>query len=149
MFFDKLLEIETEEFEVNLSSIEIDGKVVSACYSIIIGKVFYYWLPSFDADLRAVSLGKLHINMLIQFCFENEITRFDFMGGDESYKFQWNTKTNDLLRLTLFRTKIALSFYVAKKKLENKARKIKNSSLITKKLWVILSKLKKRLKYCY
>ena len=91
VFFRSMLAESTEEFEPHVSVIELDGRPISAAYSLICGGRFYYWIPTFDRGVRVASLGKLHIMRLIEICFARKLAAFDFMGGDEPYKLQWTS----------------------------------------------------------
>jgi len=77
------------EVQTHLSALRLDGRIVSAAYSLIAGDTLYYWVPSFDHLLPSVSLGKLQIAEVMRDCAGRGIARFDFMGGEEAYKFQW------------------------------------------------------------
>jgi hypothetical protein len=54
--------------------------------------VFYFQLPSFNPDpgLRKFGLGKLFVQKLVDWSLENKLKIFDFLQGDEEYKFSWN-----------------------------------------------------------
>jgi hypothetical protein len=55
-------------------------------------RVMYAGLGGFDPDFSEYSIGNLVINQIIEKCIERGIKEFDFMGGDEPYKFKWNAK---------------------------------------------------------
>lgn len=100
-FFRSLLHRDGMSFSAQISALRIGTRTISAAYSLRCGDSFYYWIPSFDSTIRSVSLGKLHIKCLIEYCHQNGLKRFDFMGGDESYKFQW---ANDSFPLFSYRS---------------------------------------------
>lgn len=77
------------DVQTHLSALRLDGRVISAAYSLIAGDTLYYWIPSFDPHLPSVSLGKLQIAQVMQDCVARGLGRFDFMGGEEAYKYQW------------------------------------------------------------
>lgn len=100
-FFLALLHRDGMSFSAQISALRIGTRTISAAYSLRCGDSFYYWIPSFDSTIRSVSLGKLHIKCLIEYCHQNGVKRFDFMGGDEPYKFQW---ANDSFPLFSYRS---------------------------------------------
>ena len=124
-FFDDLLNHQGDHFPPHLSAIELNGEIISACYSLLCGDVFYYWIPSFDATIKSVSLGKLHIKMLLEKSFESDIRYFDFMGGNEPYKYQWQTRSTDVVRVTLFRSKATALAYDMRMRMMHVARDVK------------------------
>ena len=50
------------------------------------GKVFYFWIPSFNPSFKGGSIGQLHIKQFLKICFDTNIEIFDFMGGNETCK---------------------------------------------------------------
>jgi len=106
-FFAELICTPMANLKPHLSCIELDGRIVSAAYSLQCCKTLYYWIPSFDSSVRSVSLGKLHIKCLLESCFADDIVWLDFMGGDESYKYQWAVDEYQLYRYRIYRNKLA------------------------------------------
>ena len=88
-FLNTLFTEKFKNFKPHLSAIVQNEKIISAVFSIHCGTTFFYWIPSFDNSFKSISLGKLHIKLLIENCFQSQITKFDFMGGAEHYKYQW------------------------------------------------------------
>jgi CelD/BcsL family acetyltransferase involved in cellulose biosynthesis len=101
LFFRSLLHRKSMSFSAQISALRIGTRTISTAYTVRCRDSLYYWIPSFDSTIRSVSLGKLHIKCLIQYCYENGLKRFDFMGGDEPYKFQW---ANDSFPLLSYRS---------------------------------------------
>ena len=73
----------------HMSALRLNGRIISAAYSLIAGRTLFYWVPSFDASMPSLSLGKLQIAEVIRDALARGVDCFDFMGGEESYKFQW------------------------------------------------------------
>ena len=62
---------------------------IIACVTVQ-GRVFY-WMPSYDTGLSVLSPGNALLNTLIRHSFERGDHEFDFMIGDEGYKFHYAT----------------------------------------------------------
>lgn len=140
-FFEDLILNNTSDYKIHLSAIMHDGIIVSATLGLSHKHKYFYWIPSFDKNLRKVSLGKLHISKLIEYCYLNGFTVFDFMGGDESYKSQWTNKRYDLIKIAIFNTKFS---YFRHKLLINCidfAKGKKNKSKFITKIWIMVSKV--------
>ena len=59
-------------------------------YDVNNQKCFYYILPSFDIhNYGKFSPGKILLEKLLFWTFENKIKIFDFTGGNEMYKDLW------------------------------------------------------------
>jgi len=87
--------VKTGEFE--LSYLLINNRIVSFGYSIIKNNVYHLYSHCSDLDqnLRTYSVGKLYISKLLESVFKRKFNEFDFMVGDEPYKYEW-TKTDRL-----------------------------------------------------
>jgi len=61
------------------------------------GKTLYYLQSAFDADLAPHGPGNVLMFQILRHAQERGFDRFDFMKGDEAYKFQWTTEEEPLL----------------------------------------------------
>ncbi len=59
---------------------------------------FYFYKLAGDRQWSNFSPGKVHTALLIEYCLHNDIRYFDFLYGDESYKFTWTSQTYPLYR---------------------------------------------------
>lgn len=59
---------------------------------------FYFYKPARNSDWSNYSPGRVHIALLIEGCIRTGIRFFDFLYGDESYKFSWTSQTYTLYR---------------------------------------------------
>lgn len=50
---------------------------------------FYYYKPTYDIAWHNFSPGKIHVALLIEECIKNNIRYFDFLYGNEPYKYDW------------------------------------------------------------
>lgn len=62
--------------------------------------VFYFQLPAFNQDqkFRKYGLGKLFVQKLIEWSLDQKLSVFDFLQGDEPYKFDWNPLVRPLFQ---------------------------------------------------
>lgn len=67
----------------------VDEKPVAASYGFVYSKKFYYYLSGFDPTYSPYSIGNLMIFYLLQNCVNDGLEEFDFMRGNETYKFFW------------------------------------------------------------
>lgn len=139
-FFRDLLDAELSEFRLHLSAIELNGIIVSAAYSIVCGDSFYYWIPSFDQSIPKVSLGKLHLKHLVEECFSSRCSWFDFMGGDESYKYQWADDRYALSRLVAHKSRSAAFLHRQRRLWRQRLKEAKDNSKALQWFWHKVSK---------
>jgi CelD/BcsL family acetyltransferase involved in cellulose biosynthesis len=141
-FFADLIRSPAIAFEPHLSAIDFGGRIVSAVYSLRCGKSFYYWIPSFDSSIRSVSLGKLHLKCLIEVCFTDGTDWFDFMGGEEPYKFQWADESYELCRYRIHRNRTAALFDLQRERLLTSLKTLRSRSPALQAIWHRVSKLR-------
>lgn len=61
--------------------------------------VHYYYIPGFDQNFAKDSPGHLLLRELIREAHEMELGLFDFMRGDEEYKYRWANTHDYTMRL--------------------------------------------------
>lgn len=125
-----------------LTALLLDDRVVAAAYSLSCGATFFYWIPSFEPNLKSVSLGKALIAHLIETRYREGGRVFDFMGGSESYKFQWSNAQYDVLELELFRSRLGLLASRGKLWLLQRLRTIFSAVPILRNVRLVLSKIR-------
>lgn len=70
----------------------VNGKPVAAEYDLEYGGKMHGHLCGFDPDYSKYSVGNLLLWKVLEECVEKGISEYDFMQGDESYKFDWTDK---------------------------------------------------------
>ncbi len=62
--------------------------------------VVYDWNTQYDPDYQQYSVGRMTLVSLIEQTFREKCREFDFMRGEEAYKFQWTsyTRSNRFVR---------------------------------------------------
>ncbi len=138
-FFKDLICNESIEWKLDLSAIKVNGEYVSASISIIDKGIYYYWIPSFDKTFPKGSIGNFHLMLILEKCFESEIKRFDFMGGDENYKMKWTDTSYKNYKILGFKAFYLKFFNNVKKNIMNYLKRYKNNRIL-KPLWVKISK---------
>ncbi|MBA2447604.1 MAG: GNAT family N-acetyltransferase [Chloroflexi bacterium] len=86
---------------VELSALEVDGRMVAGSLSFTERDTMYYYLPAWEPRLAAYAPSSLLLGHLIEDAFARGLRRFDFMLGDESYKAQWATEERRTVRLVI------------------------------------------------
>ena len=67
----------------------VDNKIVSAIYGFIYNGKFYATTAARDISYSKYSVGHLHYAYLIKEAISKNLREFDFLRGDEPYKFNW------------------------------------------------------------
>ncbi|WP_276390857.1 GNAT family N-acetyltransferase [Eudoraea chungangensis] len=90
-----------KEKKASLYVIYDDQSPISISLSYHYGKVFFYYITSYNIDYSKFSLGNTMIVKQLEWCYENKLSILDMGWGDLDYKRRWcnlNYKnTNDLV----------------------------------------------------
>ncbi len=86
-------------------SMEIDNDLISIFLCFIHQKVLYFFISGFDNKYINYSPGSVHLKKIIDYCFENDIKEFDFLRGDDNYKFRFHPEVKRLDRYIIFNKK--------------------------------------------
>jgi CelD/BcsL family acetyltransferase involved in cellulose biosynthesis len=80
---------------IHFSELEVNSKVINWVYGFVFKDKYYYYMPAsfYGKEYVKNSPGKAHILFLLEDCFNDGITCFDFLRGSEAYKYEWDSKT--------------------------------------------------------
>lgn len=86
-----------------LSFLELDGQKVATSLSFVLGDTRYLYNSGYDPDYRREAVGLLNHAYTIQKSIEQGHAVFDFMRGDEPYKYHLGGVDRDIYRITAVR----------------------------------------------
>lgn len=81
-----------------------DAQPIAFHFGFEYRNVFYWYKPSFDIDLAAISPGKVLQQSVFEYAVTNDISKFDFTIGDEPYKQKFVNNDSINYRLTIYRS---------------------------------------------
>jgi CelD/BcsL family acetyltransferase involved in cellulose biosynthesis len=85
----------------NFACLIIDGEVASAEYSFIYNQKLYSSTSARNIDYSEYGVGHLHYTFLIKYAIERGLREFDFLKGDEPYKFHWTKSSRRYLNFVV------------------------------------------------
>ncbi len=125
---------------IDISALKIKDRVISIAFAFRHKEIFYYWVPAFDTEFIKYSLSKVHIQNLLKSCFEQNYTEFDFMRGDEEYKFKWTNAIHKSYEVKIYKNMLCCKLdslrFTARKYIKN----LYNNYPLFKKILVKISK---------
>lgn len=68
------------------------GKVIAALYGFSVGKTFAFYQCGMDPAWSRLSVGLVMMGCAIEEAIRTGHDEFDFLRGDDAYKFQWTKK---------------------------------------------------------
>lgn len=74
---------------LRLMRLEIGGQLVAALYTLRYGNRVYDFASGFDFAYADYSPGQVLTEHSLQACIESGVSVYDFLRGDEQYKFRW------------------------------------------------------------
>jgi CelD/BcsL family acetyltransferase involved in cellulose biosynthesis len=83
--------------------LELDGRPAAAWYGWRLGERYSYYNSGFDPEFGALSPGLVLISAVIQSAFEEGASEFDFLLGEESYKYRFAERERTVSDVTLAR----------------------------------------------
>ena len=93
-----------------------DGTIVATHFGFFRDGVFYYYLPTYDADYAAQRVGTLLLDSLVRWCCDQGASRFDMLLGAHQYKSSYGVEAEEVQTLVHGRGllgKAAVKFYRA------------------------------------
>ncbi len=89
---------------LRLHLLTVDGTIRAALYCFMWGGRTFYYLGGFAPELSKYSLGTLLTGKAIRQAIEEGCTEFDFLRGNEGYKYRWLPEERVNHRLLLLRS---------------------------------------------
>lgn len=94
-----------EEFSrkgwLELSVLSFDNKEVAYLLSFHYNNTLYLYNAAYDPDYSSLSPGIVAITYCLEDTINRGIKRFDFLRGDETYKYRFGARDNQLYELTV------------------------------------------------
>jgi CelD/BcsL family acetyltransferase involved in cellulose biosynthesis len=87
---------------LRLYVLRLNAKPVSAIYGLRYGPTFYFFQSGFDPQYARNSVGVVAMALSIEEAIKEGAAEYDFLHGEESYKFHWAADSRDLCRIRLF-----------------------------------------------
>jgi CelD/BcsL family acetyltransferase involved in cellulose biosynthesis len=88
-FYKTLAEKIVRKGWLHLSALFVNKVLVSIHLGFTFNKRFYWYVPVYNEQFRKFAPGVVHLNFLIQQSFEQKQNIFDFLRGEEQYKYRW------------------------------------------------------------
>lgn len=73
------------------STLSVDDRLLAAHIGFLHDRVFHYWIPSYDPAASKAAPGLLLMDRLLAESLERGDSAFDFLEGQEPYKFNYAT----------------------------------------------------------
>ena len=85
----------------------VEGECRASVYGLDNGKTFYYYNAGYDLEWSSKSVGLVLIGLSVKNAIARGNLMYDFLRGDEIYKFDWANQTAELVTANLSRRTIS------------------------------------------
>lgn len=86
---------------IRFDELWIDGECRSSVYGLDDGMTFYYYNSGYDFEYSHLSVGLVLLGLSVKAAVERGNLLYDFLRGDENYKFDWANRTTQQLTVSL------------------------------------------------
>jgi len=123
-FHREFVDLAAERGWLRILVLYLNGAPAAALYGLLYRQVFYFYQSGFDPAYSRHSVGVATMAFSIQAAIEDGADEYDFLHGDEEYKFHWTNSTRDLGRLEIYPPHAAASIYRHAIRLNRAARRM-------------------------
>ena len=88
---------------IRFDELWVDGECRSSVYGLDDGQTFYYYNSGFDPEYSHLSVGLVLLGLSVQNAIGRGNSIYDFLRGDEAYKFDWANRRTNLVTISLHR----------------------------------------------
>ena len=85
----------------------VEGECRASVYGLDNGKTFYYYNAGYDLEWSSKSVGLVLIGLSVKNAIARGNLMYDFLRGDEIYKFDWANQTAELVTANLSRRTVS------------------------------------------
>jgi CelD/BcsL family acetyltransferase involved in cellulose biosynthesis len=100
-FHREFVELAAARGWLRLLIIYLNGVPAAGLYGLRYGPAFYFYQSGFDPAFSKQSVGVAAMALAIKMAIEEGCLEYDFLHGNEEYKFHWARETRDLTRIEL------------------------------------------------
>ena len=104
LFFRRLFELAAPDGLVQLHFVTVAGRRIAAGIWFHDGATLYFYNAGIEPDARELSPGVLLSALSFRAALEAGCRRFDYLRGDEPYKYEWGARDVPIQRLLVVRT---------------------------------------------
>jgi CelD/BcsL family acetyltransferase involved in cellulose biosynthesis len=89
----------------------VNDEPIAAQYSFEYANKMFFALGGFDPRYARYSIGNLLCLRIMEKCIERRLVEFDFLKGDESYKFYWTAEYRTNMEFRFVNQKVTSNIY--------------------------------------
>lgn len=95
---------------LHFSILLLNNEPVSYVLSFVHQGRYCHYMSAYDSKYHKHSIGNLHILNCFEDCIQKKFHTYDLLRGDEAYKFDWTTGTEEVYGFTYTNAKLSTLF---------------------------------------
>jgi CelD/BcsL family acetyltransferase involved in cellulose biosynthesis len=107
----------------------VEGECRASVYGFDDRQTFYYYNSGYDLEWSRFSVGLVLIGLSVKNAVARGNSLYDFLRGDETYKFDWSNRKTELVTITLSRGTISALLYEKINRASHRLRRVSKSAL--------------------
>lgn len=84
---------------LRIFSLKLDDRIVAVILGFLYRKRLFGYMSAFDPQQQHIGFGRLLMFEALRHCFEQNYTAWNFLRGEEAYKFAWGASVIPKVRL--------------------------------------------------
>jgi CelD/BcsL family acetyltransferase involved in cellulose biosynthesis len=100
-FHRQVTRLLAERHQVRLYTLRVEGRAIASVYMLVRGKTWSFYQSGYDPAWAPRSPGLVLLARTIEDAFVAGASEYDFLRGEEPYKFEWATGERRTLSLRL------------------------------------------------
>jgi CelD/BcsL family acetyltransferase involved in cellulose biosynthesis len=101
IIFKSYLENETMRQRINFCKVTLDKLPIAYHFGFQFNQKLLWYKPTFDIAYSQFSVGKIIIKKSIEHAIAKKYSEFDFLLGDEIYKYQWTNSSRRVFEISM------------------------------------------------
>ncbi|MCB0274466.1 MAG: GNAT family N-acetyltransferase [Calditrichaeota bacterium] len=114
VFHGQISRIFQEQNILRLFELTHEKQVVASLYCFEFAGELFYFQAGLDPVWEPHSVGMVLMSKAIEYAHDRQLKRFDFMRGEETYKFRWTRHTRNMLLAYVGITRAGKNALIAK-----------------------------------
>jgi len=105
-FHRLLLSLKTANWQPRFFLLTNEGKNIAALYAFLYRDKLIYYQSGYDPSYDRYSPGMALMALIIEHAIGQHLREFDFLRGDESYKWKWTREYRRTMTYSIFQQKV-------------------------------------------
>jgi CelD/BcsL family acetyltransferase involved in cellulose biosynthesis len=101
-FHEEFSRLAFERGWLRLLVLRLDDEPAAALYGFRYRDTFYFYQTGFDPRYAPYGVGQAIVGLSIKSALEEGARQYDFLHGDERYKFDWTREVRELSRIDIY-----------------------------------------------